>query len=165
MNEYTPRKNGIIDIHIIWDCTEETTRSCFLPGIVIVCVVPCRSRRTGGTAVVGEELILPLSALGARLPLTRISQFPPPWTNLIHAPPVNLHNARRWGEKLNELLHGQPSLILCRKKTTGVLATSHCIPYALIRGYLVAQILYSLIYVHLITTTSMIHWLNVQIPV
>ena len=63
-----------------------------LPGIVIVCVTPCRSVRTGGTAVVGEELILPLSALRARLPLTRISQFPPPWTSVIHAFPVYLHN-------------------------------------------------------------------------
>ena len=67
-------KNGIEDIHIIRDCAEETTHSCFLPGIVIVCVVPCRSRRTGGTAVVGEELILPLSALGVKSPLTRTSQ-------------------------------------------------------------------------------------------
>ena len=92
--------------------------SCFLPGIVTVCVVPCRSRRTGGTAVVGEELILPLSALGERSPLTRISQPPPPWTNPIQSPPVNLHSARRWGEKLNELPHGLPSLILCRKETT-----------------------------------------------
>ena len=63
-----------------------------VPGIVIVCVMPCRSVRTGGTAVVGEELILPLSALRARLPLTRISHLPPPWTNEIHAFPVYLHN-------------------------------------------------------------------------
>ena len=52
-----------------------------LPGMVIVCVAPCRNLRTGETAVVGEELILPSSALGERFPLTRTSQLPPPWTS------------------------------------------------------------------------------------
>ena len=56
-----------------------------LPGIVIVCVTPCRSLNTGETAVVGDELILPLSALGERSPLTRTSQeaLPPAWTSVI----------------------------------------------------------------------------------
>ena len=60
--------------------------------MVIVCVTPCRSLTTGETAVVGDELILPLSALGDRSPFTRISQFPPPWTSVIQAPPVYLRN-------------------------------------------------------------------------
>jgi len=77
MHEYTAQE-WHRRYSFIRDCAEETTHSCFLPGIVTVCVVPCRSRRTGGTAVVGEELILPLSALGERSPLTRISQTPPP---------------------------------------------------------------------------------------
>ena len=50
----------------------------FLPGILIICVPPCRSRNTGEIAVVGEELIFPLSALGERSPLTRTAQDPPP---------------------------------------------------------------------------------------
>ena len=54
-----------------------------LPGIVMVCVAPCRSRKTGCSAVIGEELILPLSDLGERFPLTRTSQLPPPWTSVI----------------------------------------------------------------------------------
>ena len=62
-----------------------------LPGILIKCVPPCRSRNTGETAVVGEELIFPLSALGERFPLTRTAQEPPPWTNPIQLPPVYLH--------------------------------------------------------------------------
>ena len=41
--------------------------------------------------MVGEELIFPLSALRERFPLTRTAQDPPPWTNKIHALPVNLH--------------------------------------------------------------------------
>ena len=49
-----------------------------LPGIVIVCITLCCSLKTGETAVVGEELILPSSALGERLPLTRTSQLPLP---------------------------------------------------------------------------------------
>ena len=52
----------------------------------IVCVVPCRSLTTGGTAaVVGDELILPLSALGEKLPFTRtsMSALPPAWTSVI----------------------------------------------------------------------------------
>ena len=57
------------------------------PGMVMVCVAPCRSLKTGETAVVGEELILPLSALGERLPLTRTSQPPPPWTSEIQQQP------------------------------------------------------------------------------
>ena len=61
-----------------------------LPGMVIVCVAPCRSLKTGETAVVGEELILPLSDLGVRFPLTRTSQLPPPWTSVIQLPPVYL---------------------------------------------------------------------------
>ena len=63
-----------------------------LPGMVIVCVAPCRSLKTGETAVVGEELILPLSGLGERFPLTRTSQLalPPPWTSVIQSPPVYL---------------------------------------------------------------------------
>ena len=64
-----------------------------LPCIVIVCVTPCRSLKTGERAVMGEELILPLSALGERFPLTRISQLPPPWTSLIQPSPLYLHNA------------------------------------------------------------------------
>ena len=60
----------------------------FLPGILIVCVTPCRSRNTGETAVVGEELILPLSDLGERSPLTRTSQLPPPLTSEIQQQPV-----------------------------------------------------------------------------
>ena len=56
-------------------CIDDT-----LPGIVIVCVAPCRSVRTGGTAVVGEELILPLSDLGVKSPLTRTSQSALPFT-------------------------------------------------------------------------------------
>ena len=40
--------------------------------------------------MVGEELILPLSDLGERFPLTRISQLPPPLTSAIHALPMNL---------------------------------------------------------------------------
>ena len=62
-----------------------------LPGIFIVCVTPCRSLTTGETAVVGEELILPLSALGEMSPLTRTSQLPPPWTSEIQAFPVYLN--------------------------------------------------------------------------
>ena len=61
-----------------------------VPGMVIVCVAPCRSLKTGETAVVGEELILPLSGRGERFPLTRTSQLPPPWTSEIQAPPVYL---------------------------------------------------------------------------
>ena len=63
-----------------------------LPGIVKVCVTPCRSLRTGGTAVVGEELIFPLSALGVKFPLTRISQPAelPAWTSVIQLLPVYL---------------------------------------------------------------------------
>ena len=38
----------------------------------------------------GEELILPLSGLGERFPLTRISHLSPPLTSSIHALPVNL---------------------------------------------------------------------------
>ena len=57
-----------------------------------MCVTPCRSLTTGETAVVGEELILPLSALGDRSPLIRISQPPPPWTSVVQVPPVNLRN-------------------------------------------------------------------------
>ena len=64
----------------------------FIPGKVKLCVTPCRSLTTGETAVLGEELILPLSALGERSPLTRISQSLPPWTSVIQSPPVNLHN-------------------------------------------------------------------------
>ena len=66
----------------------------FLPGMVIVCVTPCRSMTTGETAVMGEELILPLSALGERSPLTRTSQLPPPWTSVIQAFPVYLRNQK-----------------------------------------------------------------------
>ena len=51
--------------------------------MVIVCVAPCRSLKTGETAVVGEELILPLSGRGERLPLTWTSQLPLPWTSVI----------------------------------------------------------------------------------
>ena len=56
-----------------------------LPGMVIVCVAPCCSLKTGKTAVVGEELILPLSGLRERFPLTRTSQraLLPPWTSEI----------------------------------------------------------------------------------
>ena len=66
----------------------------FLPGMVIVCVTPCRSMTTGETAVMGEVLILPLSALGERLPFTRISQeaLSPAWTRVIQANPVYLRN-------------------------------------------------------------------------
>ena len=99
--------------------------SCFLPGILIVCVVPCCSRRTGGTAVVGEELILPLSALGERFPLTRISQPPSPWTNEIQLPPWYLHLMQE--DEVRNKIHGQHSLILCRKETTGALQTTHSI--------------------------------------
>ena len=54
-----------------------------LPGMVMECIAPCPSLRMGETAVVGEELILPLSDLGERFPLTRTSQLPPPWTSEI----------------------------------------------------------------------------------
>ena len=74
-----------------------------LPGIVIICVTPCRSLTTGERAVVGEELILPLSALGERLPLTRISQLPPPWTSTIQADPMYL-GARSISSVLSNLL-------------------------------------------------------------
>ena len=67
-------------------------RTVFIPGKIKLCVTPCRSLTTGETAVVGEELILLLSALGERSPLTRISQSLPPWTSVIQSPPVNLHN-------------------------------------------------------------------------
>ena len=46
----------------------------FLPGMVIVRVAPGCNTITGKTAVVGEELILPLSGLEERFPLTRTSQ-------------------------------------------------------------------------------------------
>ena len=41
--------------------------------------------------MVGEELILPLSALGERFPLTRTVQDPPPWTSPIQQQEPNLH--------------------------------------------------------------------------
>ena len=53
------------------------------PGMVIVWVTPCRSLKTGNSAVMGEELTLPLSGLGERFPLTRTSQLPLPWTSVI----------------------------------------------------------------------------------
>ena len=41
--------------------------------------------------MVGEELILPLSGLGERFPLTRTSQLLLPWTVEIQAFPVKLN--------------------------------------------------------------------------
>lgn len=60
--------------------------------MTIVCKNPCLSLTRGGIAVTGEELILPLSALGARLPLTRSSHPPPPWISETQFLPWNLYN-------------------------------------------------------------------------
>ena len=63
------------------------------PGIVILCVAPCCSLTTEGMAVVGEELILPLSGLGVKSPLTRTSQLAvsPTCTSVSQSRPANLH--------------------------------------------------------------------------
>ena len=51
--------------------------------------------------MVGEELILPLSGLEERFPLTRTSQPPPPWTSGGQALPVYLHEWRDSTLQLN----------------------------------------------------------------
>ena len=71
--------------------------SCFyyicscIPGIANVCVVPRHSLTRGGIVAIGEELILPLSALGARFPLTRSSHPLPLESSLTQAALANLY--------------------------------------------------------------------------
>ena len=59
----------------------------------IVLGTPWYSLTTGGTVVMGDELILP-SALGVRSPLIRTSQLPPPSFSVIHPHPVYLHEVQ-----------------------------------------------------------------------
>ena len=87
--------------HVPTECGLALYIELFIPGTVKLCVTPCCSLTTGETAVVGEVLILLLSALGERSPLTRISQLPPPWTSEIQLLPVNLHNQEMY--VVNEL--------------------------------------------------------------
>ena len=80
------------DVRSMHASSEPSHSTCLSPGMVIVCVTPCRSLITGETAVIGEELILPLSGLGERPPLTRTShpELSPPSTSLAQLLPLNL---------------------------------------------------------------------------
>ena len=100
------------DVRSIHASSEPSHSTCLSPGMVIVCVTPCRNLITGETAVMGEELILPLSGLGERPPLTRTShpELSPPSTSLAQLLPLNLKPyiyiyIRTWKERSVQSIH------------------------------------------------------------
>lgn len=63
----------------------------YIPGIDILLLQLRWTLTIGGMLDIGEVLIKPLSGLGDKLTLTRISHPPPPMPKLIQQQPVNLN--------------------------------------------------------------------------